>query len=96
MQLTAFHSEAAARLPPPPAGGRGQARTQVRIINDLGGAHEDRARKRQFERIRRLQVDDQLELCWLLDRQIGRLRALTGNCLTKSDQQAVTKRRARG
>jgi len=40
------------------------------------GAGEDRWRDRQPERLGGLQIDDQLELRRLLDRQIGRLGAV--------------------
>src|SRR5437868_14102948 len=44
-------------------------------LDDLVGAGEERLGHGQAERLGGLQVDDQLEFGWLLDRQIGRLRA---------------------
>jgi hypothetical protein len=42
-------------------------------FDDLAG--EDRGRDRQAERLRRVEIDDQLKSVRLLDRQIGRLGA---------------------
>ena len=47
-----------------------------RSLNDLVRPPEHRWRDRQVERLGGFQVDHQLELRWLLDRQIGRLGAL--------------------
>src|SRR5882762_6862333 len=46
------------------------------LLDHLGGAGEDRWRHREAERLRGLEIDDQLECGWLLHRQIGRLGAL--------------------
>jgi len=46
------------------------------LFDDLVGAGEDRWRHCKAERLRGLEVDDQLEPGWLLDRKIGRLGAL--------------------
>jgi hypothetical protein len=45
-------------------------------LNDLVGAGEERGRNRDAERLRRLPVDDELELGRELDRQITGLFAL--------------------
>src|SRR6516164_7894511 len=45
-------------------------------LDHLIGAGEDRWRDRQTQRVRRFQVDDQLEFGRLLDRQVGGLLAL--------------------
>jgi hypothetical protein len=45
------------------------------LLDYLVGAPEDRHRNRQAERARGLQIDDELELGRLLDRQLARLRA---------------------
>src|SRR3954454_10338279 len=44
-------------------------------LDDLVGAGEDRRGDRQAEGLRSFQIDHQLELVRLLDRQIGRLGA---------------------
>jgi len=48
----------------------------IRLFDDLLGAGEDRWRDRQAERLGGIEIDHQLEGRRLLDRQIGRLRAL--------------------
>jgi hypothetical protein len=48
----------------------------VRLFDDLVGAGEDRGRHGQAERLGGLEIDDQLECGWLLDRQIRELLAL--------------------
>src|SRR5215208_5496341 len=45
-------------------------------FDDLVGASKQRLRHRETERLCGLQVYDQLEPSWLLDRQVGRLGAL--------------------
>ena len=42
-------------------------------FNDLRRPPQERLRERQAERLRRLQVDDELELCRLLDWEVGGL-----------------------
>src|SRR6516165_1437273 len=46
------------------------------LFDDLVSAGEDRQRDGEAERLGGLEIDDQLEGRWLLDRQIGRLGAL--------------------
>ena len=46
------------------------------LLDDLVRAHQERLRDREAERLRGLEVDDQLELGRLLDRQVGGLGAL--------------------
>ena len=46
------------------------------LVNHLIRSAQQRVRNRQAEGLRRLEVDDQFELRWLLDRQIGWLGAL--------------------
>jgi hypothetical protein len=46
------------------------------LLDDLVGSQQNRLRDGQPDDLRGLEVDDQLELCRLLDRQISRLRAL--------------------
>jgi hypothetical protein len=48
----------------------------VRSFDHLVGAGKDRGWHGEAKRLGGLQVDDQLEFCWLLDRQIGRLGAM--------------------
>jgi hypothetical protein len=40
------------------------------LFDDLIRAQEQRRWDREAERLRGLEVDDELELCWLLDRQV--------------------------
>src|SRR5215467_5083387 len=49
---------------------------QYRLLDHVVGADEDRLRDRQPERLGGLEIDHQLELGRLLDRQIGRFRPL--------------------
>src|SRR2546425_8792175 len=46
------------------------------LFDDVVRPPQHRRRDRQAERLRRLEVDDQLELRWLLDGQIAGLRTL--------------------
>src|SRR5215469_2989958 len=48
----------------------------TRLFDDLIGAGEDRGRHSEAERLGGIEIDHQLEGCWLLDRQIGGLLAL--------------------
>jgi hypothetical protein len=45
------------------------------LLNDLVGPLKERLRDRQAKRFRGLEVDDQFDFGWQLDRQIARLRA---------------------
>jgi hypothetical protein len=49
------------------------------LFEHLVGAHQERLGDSQTDRLGSLEIDDQPELRRLLDRQIGRLRALDGN-----------------
>src|SRR5262245_64215813 len=49
------------------------------LFDHLVGAGEQRLRHVEAERLGCLEVDHQLELGWLLDRNIARLGALCGN-----------------
>ena len=60
-------SSAPTTHPKSPVGGK-------RLLDHLVGAGEEQGRNRQTERIRGLGVDDQLELGWLLNRQVRRFR----------------------
>src|SRR4030088_2295386 len=60
-----------------------------RLLDHLVGAHEDRRRNRDVKRSRRLQVPGQDEARRLLDRQIGRARALEDR-VSKRGGAAVT------
>jgi hypothetical protein len=48
--------------------------TSRRLIDHLVGPGEERLRDREAERLRGAEIDDQLDLRGLLNRQIGRLR----------------------
>jgi hypothetical protein len=52
-----------------------RARIASRSFDDLIGAGEKQGRDRQTERFRGLEIDDQLQIRWLLDRQVGRFCA---------------------
>src|SRR5258705_9540514 len=56
------------------------------LLDGLICPQQDRLRDRQAEGLGGLQVDDQLELCWLLDGQIGGLR--TPEDLVDEDRRA--------
>jgi hypothetical protein len=45
------------------------------LLDDLIRSHQERLRDRQPERLGRFEIDDQLELRWLLDGQFSRLSA---------------------
>jgi hypothetical protein len=47
------------------------------LFDRLIGAADQRQRHGDAERLRGLEIDDQLDLSGLLDRQVGRLRALS-------------------
>jgi hypothetical protein len=47
------------------------------------GSEEQRGRDRQAERFRGLEVDDQLELRWLLDRPVGGGFSTTQNVIAR-------------
>jgi hypothetical protein len=55
----------------------GPARSRVATSrsNHLVGAEDKRLRKTDAEHIRCLEIENQFEFCWLLDRKIGRVRA---------------------
>jgi hypothetical protein len=46
------------------------------LLDHLVGTAKQREREGDAERLGRLQVDDELDFGWLLDRQVGRLVAL--------------------
>ena len=46
------------------------------LLDDLIGAGEQRSWDREPQRLRRLEIDHQLELGWCLHRQVGRFLAL--------------------
>src|SRR6266576_1437126 len=50
--------------------------TRPLSVNDVIGALQERRRNRQPDRLRRSEIDDQLELRGLLDREVGGLGAL--------------------
>ena len=60
---------------PTAAGGTGRV-GRARLLDDLVGSDEDGLRDRQPESLGGLEVDDQFELDWLLDREIYGLGAL--------------------
>jgi hypothetical protein len=62
------------------------------LLNDLVGTAEDCWRDRQALRLRRLQIDHQLELVRLLYGQIGRL--ISSDVLASTGRRFVRKVRA--
>src|SRR5262249_31775972 len=59
------------------------------LFDHLVGAAEQRERERDAERLRSLEVDDQLHLCCLLDRQISRLFAFENSSGVNADLTIV-------
>ena len=58
-------------------------RTSLRLahlFDHLVGAEHQAGRNFMAERFCKLQIDDQLELGWLFDREIGRLCAAQDSC----------------
>jgi hypothetical protein len=53
-----------------------RARPKRGLLDHVVGPQQQRVRDREAERLRRLQIDDELELGGLLDRLVGGLRAL--------------------
>src|SRR6266851_5183486 len=53
-----------------------KAATRAVSFDDLVGTGEDRRRDRKPERLRGLEIDDQLESGWLLHRQVCRFGAM--------------------
>src|SRR5688572_12337290 len=64
------------------------------LLDDLGGLEQDVRGDGEAQGLGRLEVDDQLELPWLLDREVGRLRTLEDAVYVVSDA-AVRLRLAR-
>src|ERR1700688_4918396 len=54
---------------------RSTRETMPGLLDHFVGAHEKRFRDRESERLRGGEVDDQIELGWLLNRDVGRLGA---------------------
>src|SRR6185436_18650408 len=78
-----------ATAPRPPSGGMRGGPSFDYLIRP----REQRGRNRQAEGLGGLEVDDELELGWLFDRQVGRLRALEdlideGGCASSEIRQA--------
>src|SRR5262245_3944845 len=53
-----------------------QKRTSSTLLDDVVGAGDQRRRYSKAERLGSFEVDDQLVLCWQLNRKIARLLAL--------------------
>src|SRR5262249_30126785 len=56
--------------------GKGKRRTCRVLFDHLVGAGDERRRHREAKRLGGLEIDNEFELCGLLDRQIGGLNSL--------------------
>ena len=56
------------------------------LLDHLVGAHQERLRHGELQRLRGFEVDDQLESCRLLDREIGWLGTLEDLAGVNADQ----------